>query len=821
MQRVVKLFALPTRDGKKDAITALDCKENVVFIGSGSGLLQKWRLDQDPGMDDYVSRQLNQVLLKKRPVLQLIIDQEWPRLFALCDEMVTVHSTNDLTREFYITEGDGRTNPLKGCTCIAVAPVHRGVHRVCVATKRRLHLYTYKLNEGTHTLFQVLVMPSSVCCLAFQGETLCCGYTKEYSLLNCYSGEATGLFTLANQQPYIKSLGSEQAALCSIGSRSVRVSLKDSDVKNANAGAHRITRETIRWSAPPRSLGFKHPYIVALLPDKVEVYSIYEGEIVQALTNLTKAVLSCWRCPGPQDNLCIATETDVYMLVATSIEDQLKTLVNKLMMTEAFDLLYRTSTGDEAVDALRMKQTHIDAGFAFLFRGQSESAFEHFAATDIDVREILLHLPHLLPANAQAADGVLHGWSKTVASNDVSVPLETRYRQLFVAQQQQQQQQQLLQQQLQQASQTPTAAITSAVNMLAGINHSASSVGNGSLGTPRRTYSVAGSVGGSVDEIIPPVSRVSLDGARPRGSSIAASNPRISIDVSSPVENLQAATQDVNAKVTLATNMLLLFIMARRDSADPVQQRCMDYASLVVAIQRHDTEEMYTLLSNTNYCDLRECAPVLRENGLYRELALLYANKKRYTDAAQALQQADRVRAFADGEAPQRSSAPEDLQTDLQEIFMAVTPESTGHLKKILARGVAVNTRDSMGNTPLHYASALADPHVPETNKGKIFGDPNQVSLLGILLSYSADPLEKNSYGLTPLDVALRASTKTWGLLRAAQEINDICTSIQRLSLPSYATIPDTPDGSTSSANGSLGGRAAAATAAKVKQRKL
>ena len=321
MQRVVKLFTLPQGDGRKDTIASLDCKENVVYIGTTSGLLQKWRLDQDSKDEDYVSRQLNQVQLKKRVVAQVITDPTWPRLFTLCDEHVTVHSSDDLSRVFYITEGDGKSNPLKGCICIAVAPVYKGTHRLCVATKRKLHLYNYRMDATTgqpsHTLFQVLVMPSSVCCLAFQGETLCCGYMKEYSLLNSYSGEATGLFTLYNQHPIIRSLDSEHAALCNVGNLSIRVSLKDAERK-ASPASSRITRETIKWSAEPRALGFKHPYIIGLLPDQVEIYSIYEGDIVQVLTNISGSILASVRCPGPNDNLCIATNNDVYMLVCIS-----------------------------------------------------------------------------------------------------------------------------------------------------------------------------------------------------------------------------------------------------------------------------------------------------------------------------------------------------------------------------------------------------------------------------------------------------------------------------------------------------------------------
>eukprot|EP01064_Diplonema_japonicum_P014680 TRINITY_DN2235_c0_g3_i1.p1 TRINITY_DN2235_c0_g3~~TRINITY_DN2235_c0_g3_i1.p1 ORF type:complete len:741 (+),score=156.06 TRINITY_DN2235_c0_g3_i1:246-2468(+) len=686
MQRVVKLFTLP-KDARKDTITALDCRENVVFVGTSGGLMQKWRLDQDIAKEDYVSRQLNQVQLKKKPVLQMIVDPTWPRIFTLCDENVSVHSTDNLSTVFYITDGEsGRTQPLKGCSCIAIAPVHKGTHRICVATKRKLHLYTYKLAENSHHLFQVLVMPSAVHCLAFQGETLCCGYHKEYSLLNCYSGEATGLFSLANNQPHIKSLDTEHAALCRSANMSIKVSLKDADIKNFNPA---IKNDTIVWSAEPRAIGFKHPYVVGLLPNSVEVYSMYEGEIVQALTNLSGAILACSKCPGTKDNLCIATAKDVYMLVSASIETQVKNLVESLKTTEAFELLHKNSTGNELQDQKRLKQTHIDIGFAYLFRGQPESAFEHFAATNIDVREVLAHFPDLLPANAREEGCVLHNWEASEPSNDVSIELEERYMM---------------------------------------------------LNTPQN------------DD----VSRISIDSSAMRSSSVADVN----FDFALVPSKLMAKTID----------MVYLFMSSRRESCDEVQQRCIDYASLVVSITKGDKKLSYELLSNTNYLDLQDCVPKLEEMQLYRELALLYYYKGMYDLASVSLDRADSIRGFASmAELPCREKTKEAVAVDVGEVFMAIESKDAGYLKKLLkADPETVNVRDSMGNTPLHYAVSNEQGYCTV----KMFASDEQVALLGTLMSCGADSSLVNAYGLTALDVAKMTSHKTWGLLKATLEIS-------------------------------------------------
>eukprot|EP01060_Flectonema_neradi_P013450 TRINITY_DN2020_c3_g1_i1.p1 TRINITY_DN2020_c3_g1~~TRINITY_DN2020_c3_g1_i1.p1 ORF type:complete len:703 (+),score=109.42 TRINITY_DN2020_c3_g1_i1:63-2171(+) len=699
MQRVVKLFTLPQGDGRKDTIASLDCKENVVYIGTNNGLLQKWRLDQDSKDEDYVSRQLNQVQLKKRVVAQVITDPQWPRLFTLCDENVTVHSTEDLSRVFYITEDGGKTSPLKGCICMAVAPVYRNKHRICVATKKKLHLYNYQQDaangQPSHFLFQVLVMPSSVCCLAFQGETLCCGYMKEYSLLNCYSGEATGLFTLHNQQPIIKSLDSEHAALCNVGNLSIRVSLKDAERKTSPA-SNRITRETIKWSSEPRSIGFKYPYVIGLLSDQVEIYSIYEGDIVQQLTNISGSILASVRCPGPSDNLCISTDRDVYMLVCADADSQVKQLVSKLMMTEAFDMLYRTSTGNEELDQERKQVTHVDAGFGFLFRGQPDSAFEHFAATAIDVREILVHFPELLPPNAKEEGGVLWNWQPSISSNDTSMTLEDRYIALLQ------------------------------------------------------------------DEAPPRQSQDEKESLSSNG--LGASDPQLIFAL------------EATMKQTI--NLLVLFMSARQESSDALQQRCMGYASLVVAINHNNKEETYKLLANRSFCDLRECAPKLEESGLSRELALLYFSKQMYPEAAQALKVNDKISTHCgEGIDCSRSTTREDLLTDLHEIYTAIESNEAEYVKRVLAADPnSIHLADSLGNTPFHHACAMST----DADNG-IINDNDFMSMIGVLLNKKSDPNVQNKFGLSPLDVASKASTRLWGFIISFIEVQQLCDAIAPL----------------------------------------
>eukprot|EP01063_Lacrimia_lanifica_P020198 TRINITY_DN2752_c0_g1_i2.p1 TRINITY_DN2752_c0_g1~~TRINITY_DN2752_c0_g1_i2.p1 ORF type:complete len:728 (+),score=238.67 TRINITY_DN2752_c0_g1_i2:115-2298(+) len=710
MQRVVKLFTLPRSEhahARHDTITALDCQESVLFIGTSGGVLQKWQCEQEPDSGDYISRQMIQVPLKRKAVQQVILDPTYPRLFVLCEEQVTCHSTIDLMKVFTIPEGPKKTTPLKGCTCIAVAPLHapHGEHRVCVATKRNLLLYRY--TEAAAERFEVLVMPSPVMALAFQGDMLCCGYMKEYSLVNCSSGKPRTLFNTQVHQPQVKLLDTENAVLCCRGRKSDKVPLLDpaaappppADGKPGGPSLFAASTLSIEWESEPCAVGFKHPYVVGLLGDQVQVYSIYEGEIVQKLTNLRGATLACCRTPGPSENLCIATDCDAYMLVTNPVDDQLKQLIAKLLIEEASDLLNRSATGDAGADARRFEQLNIDAGFAYLFRGQPGYAFKHFLQTDIDAREVLTHFQGYLPL------ALREGWSPDPAYsfNDHSVSLRERYAIL--------------------------------------------------LSLPAE----------------PPETARTTQGhhAEPAGAA--------------EQKKKDAAVAEL-MRETVAE--VLSFMNARKAGAPAIQQRCMDYASLYIYVDGGNTEAAYHLLSHDNYCGLEECEALLTQRRLHRMLAWLYCGKGRPDAGAAALDTCDTVRPHAPLGVvpPPRPTAAEALAADLDEVFAAVDSRSPAYLKSVLARCPGkVALKDSMGNTPVHYAATLA----PRGDAGDGSTQSEQVALLGVLMTCHADTTTPNSYGVTPLDAAIDASEHLWGVMRAAVEIQGVLAQ-----LPPYAHAP-------------------------------
>eukprot|EP01065_Artemidia_motanka_P028309 TRINITY_DN3359_c3_g1_i1.p1 TRINITY_DN3359_c3_g1~~TRINITY_DN3359_c3_g1_i1.p1 ORF type:complete len:848 (+),score=253.51 TRINITY_DN3359_c3_g1_i1:128-2545(+) len=757
MHRVVHLFELldgeQRASAKRASITALDCAGQCVFLGTSSGQLQKWLVAADG--PEYVTRFLKQVQLSRTaPVRLLQIDPVWPRFFALCDESVTQHNTEDLSVTLTLADAHGKT--LRSCHCMAVSPVHRGIHRVCVATRKMLVLFTYRIAPtDSAKVFQELQLPSPAQDLAFMNEVIWCGYTKEYGFLNCYSGISTGLYPLSGgQQPSLHLLSSEQIVLTRIGSVSSMVRVTEAEPASTPSAAFQ-SRETIRWSAEPKAIAFKHPYVMGLLGHQVEVYSMYEKDVIQVLTNLSGATLASTRCPKPDDIVCIAGERDVYMLVLTPVDMQLKALVDKLNIDSAFDLLRVNATGDKVVDQMWKQQTHIASGFSYLYQGQPMEAFQHFTAVEIDVREIILNFPSLLPIGYDQPGGPLHewqsmsegsGWPNLTCGSAERVDLRDRFH----------------------------AICSRAGSDSRGVVAMARCPGCGHL---------------QVDEQGRPGAAAfdHLDRVRcNRCNQLRHGWRAVSVDT----DTGQQVLADSNVEWTMrrTEEVLLIHLGVRRAACDAVQRRCIDYARLMLYLSRNETANAHELLRGQNYCHVGDCDRALSERGLWRELALLYWGKSVDPDAsldplecreraAENLVRADAVRRLLSEDERQkipRLSDPDSLSQDTHEIFSAIASKNVEYASMLIAAdGDVVRHADSIGNTPLHYAVALPAetpaPGLPAATRA--FGDTRKVQLIGLLLVKGANVELKNAAGVSSLDLARRDSHMTWGLLSAIHEV--------------------------------------------------
>eukprot|EP00667_Euglena_gracilis_P019050 EG_transcript_20351 len=235
------------------------------------------------------------------------------------------------------------------------------------------------------------MMPQLAATLGWLGPTrVCAGFPKEYSLLNVLTAEATHVAELASPSPLVTQL--DKDVLLRLGTMAMLVSVE---------GLQEGNRYLIPWESEPAAFGFKHPFIIGVEKKGLSLYSVYSREVVQRL-NVPLGALFCSVCHSRTDKLFICTAKKVFLLVLASVDQLIHSLVQKVYIGHAFDLLDRHPAATPELHAERRARLHVIAGTRFLEKGKLEDAFNHFSTTDLlDCRDLFRSFfPHLLMPSA-------------------------------------------------------------------------------------------------------------------------------------------------------------------------------------------------------------------------------------------------------------------------------------------------------------------------------------------------------------------------------------------------------------------------------------
>eukprot|EP00760_Papus_ankaliazontas_P020381 PhM_4_TR18425/c6_g2_i2/m.85291 len=232
----------PNTDGN---ITSIDSRGRNIYIGTDLGWVFKWKLTLQPNVK--ASKDGSVCLVDRKRVTAVSHDETLPRAFALCHETVYFLDTSRLGVIAPIPE-------TKGTNCFSLAPPYvRGcdgeeVHRLCVSIPRRRVLLIFNVSLSECTLTQQLVLPSQAHCLTFLDDHVCCGHLREYSLLHVQDGAANGLLQLQNHLPLSTLV--DHDVLLRLNELCFVVSLNYNSNNNASASAVGAATATNAGSSP-------------------------------------------------------------------------------------------------------------------------------------------------------------------------------------------------------------------------------------------------------------------------------------------------------------------------------------------------------------------------------------------------------------------------------------------------------------------------------------------------------------------------------------------------------------------------------------------
>lgn len=379
-----EIFPLISLSSQVESVAAYD---DNLLIGTRQGFLFMYNVE--PGTEEKYNVQLMRLnkSFSKKAISQLEVIPDYQLLICLTDNVVQVHDINSINFNLltqiqrtrgatYFTLNIRREKSLTGGGAVLV--------RMAVVVKRKLQLYYLKNNEFMQLGEDINLseVPRSV---IWSQESLCIGYKGEYALIELADNKHSELFPTSGSRSSDPCMGkvSERAyALC-----------RDSQTVFVNVKGETEITTALRWSDVPLALTWDEPYLLAALPDKVEVKTPDAAGLTQNLSELTKVrfLVSC-----SQGRVYAANFSQVWVISGINIAKQRKLLLDAKQFQLALKL---TAISDECEDDKKEKVHHIQTLLAYdLFSNkQFHESMKEFQKLKTDPYDVIRLFPELLP----------------------------------------------------------------------------------------------------------------------------------------------------------------------------------------------------------------------------------------------------------------------------------------------------------------------------------------------------------------------------------------------------------------------------------------
>lgn len=342
----------------------------------------------------------------KKPIQQLAVVQEHQLLISLTDNVVCVHdmAVINFPTICVVSETRGATlfsvDIKKTVTQTGEKSV---IVRMCVAVKRKLLLFYWK-NGSFHSLMDELTMPDTPKALAWIKETICVGF----------KGDSVYMLYHLNKD---SKKDEAQTPLCPPGNRSPSVLQMNEEIFILGKDNHSIFIDTngnpaslkqMKWDTVPRDLVYDEPYLVALLPESIEIRTVEPSLIVQ--THPLEDPKIIIRCKSGL--LYAASNTSVWCLQNVAWTRQ----THFLLEQKQFQLALKIANISDETPEDKAKNVHqIQTLYAYdLFhKKQFKESMEQFLNLETNPYEVVKLFPNLLPQQ-----------ERLKAQNDAVVKLE-------------------------------------------------------------------------------------------------------------------------------------------------------------------------------------------------------------------------------------------------------------------------------------------------------------------------------------------------------------------------------------------------------------
>lgn len=265
----------------------------------------------------------------KKPVTQVETVPEFRIIITLSDGLIHINNLDDLSVYQVLHKTRGATcfaTNLKPQTTLTNEVQY--MLRLCVVVKKKIILLYWK-NKNFHEMsreFNVEDPPKSI---AWCDESLFLGYRSQYDLIKLSGGPDEAKKNLSatggkQPEPTITLLQDDKVSI----NRDENSYILDQD-------GEPYLNYPIGWTDIPTSIAEDYPYLLALLPSSIiEVRTIKPHlfiqrlELAQETSNFSKIKLLT-KCAGRKGLLIVASASDIFAIVAISLDQQRMQMVSE------------------------------------------------------------------------------------------------------------------------------------------------------------------------------------------------------------------------------------------------------------------------------------------------------------------------------------------------------------------------------------------------------------------------------------------------------------------------------------------------------------
>lgn len=406
-------------DKAKTQIECIDVCGKNVYIGTNDCFVVHYSIEEVTSGSGRVSykteKQGHKYLTVKKPVVQIRSASALNRIMVLCDNTLTLLNMFDLepvvtgakvksVNHFCINDNPIRTNPFSVEICVALK-------------KKTIQLYTVTEDRLMH--LRDLSVSDPAVAVGIDGIHVCAALSTQYCMINSETGQVMDLFPFdsEHQNAIVKRISKEEFLLSGPSALGMFVT---------SAGISQ--RPPMQWSENLITVGYVHPYILAMNDEFITVHSILDQQQKQAIPFQGGAALDDF-----DGRLFVASGREVYALVPVPFEKQIQALLADKRVTESLELAKNANrTGMSRDKFLKMfRRIQQQAAFIQLAQKEFDEARELFRESEIDIRELISLYPCLLPSNANFTRSVpaLHEIADVnqLAKGDNSIVMDYKY----------------------------------------------------------------------------------------------------------------------------------------------------------------------------------------------------------------------------------------------------------------------------------------------------------------------------------------------------------------------------------------------------------